>query len=255
MNKMTKLVLALAPAFLMAACGGGDDSLDDRLDVADPKVRLVHAVPLGPNVSLFRDGVAQSVVDLPYKGASAYFDVSTSSATWSVRTTAAPNATIGESTFEATRGDKFTLVAVPGSGSLTEVLNIRDPYNKDLTSDNGRVRVLNAAINAPDIDVYITPPNADLAPLAPNFASVDYKTSFPASGEDSLDVANATTPYWMTITAAGSKTPLFRAPITVAENADWLVTVLPDSVAPNDVKVLVVASDDANPATEVPNTL
>ena len=55
--------------------------------------------------------------------------------------------------------------------------------------------------------------------------------------------------------AAGSKTPLFRAPITVVENADWLVTVLPDSVAPNDVKVLVVASDDPNPATEVPNTL
>jgi hypothetical protein len=29
----------------IAACGGGDD-LDDRLDVADPTVRFVHASPL-----------------------------------------------------------------------------------------------------------------------------------------------------------------------------------------------------------------
>lgn len=255
MNKMSKLLLALAPAFLMAACGGGDDSIDDRLDLADPKVRLVHAVPLGPNVSLFRDNVAQSVVDLPYKGATGYFDVSESSATWSVRTTAAPNATIGESVFEATRGDKFTLVAVPSANSLTEVINIRDPYNKDLNDDNARVRVLNAAVNAPDIDVYVTAPNADLAALTPNFASVDYKAAFPASGEDSVDVAGGNTNYWMTITVAGSKTPVFRAPITVVDNADWLVTVLPDSVAPNDLKVLLVVADDPNPATELANTL
>ena len=39
----------------VAACGGGDDNLDDRLDIADPKVRLVHAVPGAPNVALYRD--------------------------------------------------------------------------------------------------------------------------------------------------------------------------------------------------------
>jgi hypothetical protein len=57
MNK--RQLLAVLPALILAACGGSDDSLDDRADIADPKVRLVHAVPGAPNVSLFRDGVAQ----------------------------------------------------------------------------------------------------------------------------------------------------------------------------------------------------
>ena len=55
-----KFLLALLPVLLVAACGGGDDSLDDRIGVADPKVRMVHAVPLAPSVSLFRNGVAQA---------------------------------------------------------------------------------------------------------------------------------------------------------------------------------------------------
>ena len=43
------LALALLPAVLLAACGG-NDGIDDRLGTADPKVRLVHAVPAAPNV-------------------------------------------------------------------------------------------------------------------------------------------------------------------------------------------------------------
>ena len=47
---------------LLAACGGSDDdSFDDRADVADPKVRFVHAVPGGPNVTLWRNGYTASV--------------------------------------------------------------------------------------------------------------------------------------------------------------------------------------------------
>ena len=58
MNKRQMLALAVIPAML-AACGGNDDNFDDRADIADPKVRLVHAVPGGPNVSLLRDNQAQ----------------------------------------------------------------------------------------------------------------------------------------------------------------------------------------------------
>lgn len=48
MKHSMKFLLALAPIALIAACGGGDDDLDDRLDIADPKVRFVHAIPAGP---------------------------------------------------------------------------------------------------------------------------------------------------------------------------------------------------------------
>ena len=133
MNKRHLLALAVASA-LLAACGGGDDdSLDDRADIADPKVRLVHAFPGAPNVSLFRDDQAQAsdVTNLPYKGASNYFDTERRVHVWDVRTATTPAVTVGSQTFETHTGNRYTLIAVP-----TEVVVIADPYNKSIVSDD-----------------------------------------------------------------------------------------------------------------------
>jgi hypothetical protein len=255
MKTSTKMLLAFAPALLLAACGGsGDDSFDDRADLADPKVRLVHAVPLAPNISLFRNDVAQAsdVTNMPYKGASKYFDDSTDTARWDVRTATSPAATVGSVTFDARRGTKYTLVAVPDAGSLTEVVLIGDPYNKGLTSDKARVRMFNASFNATSLDVYITAPNADLAAASPTFSAVGFKQAQPGSGSDSIELNGGS--YQLRLTAAGSKTVLFTATVDIANNADWLLTTVPASVAPGDVKVLVVKSDEGAPATELSNT-
>jgi hypothetical protein len=255
MNKTIKLLLLCAPVMFVAACGG-DDDIDDRLDIADPKVRLVHAVPAGPNVALYRDGVQQpDASNVPYKGASKYFDVSGSNATWTVSSNPG-NVAIGSQVLNASRGNKYTFVAVPDAGTGTELLLIADPYNKGLGTSKARVRVLNAAFNAPDVDVYINEPNTDLTTVGPVFPSVDYKAAEPASGSDSNEFAAGNHVYWLTITAAGTKVPVFRAPVTVPDNGDWVVTLVPDTVAPLDVKVLVVkANDDASTSDEVANTL
>jgi hypothetical protein len=255
MKNSFKYLLALTPMFLMAACGGGDDSLDDRADVADPKVRVVHAVPLGPNVTLFRNDVAAApeANGLPYLAATNYFDVPTGTATWSVRTTTG-NANIGSQTFDASRGNKYTLVAVPAASSLTEVIAIRDPYNRSLTDDDAYVRVLNAAFNAPDVDVYITGPNDDIATATPNFASIDYRAVEPASGSDSREFPG-NNPYRIRVTPAGTKTVVFDSTVNIGNRADWLLTIVPDGITPNDVKVLRVESDSSSPAVELSNSL
>jgi hypothetical protein len=254
MKTSTQRLLAVLPAFLLAACGGGDDSLDDRLGVADPKVRMVNAIPLAPNVSLFRNSVAQAgdVTNLSYKGASKYFDVETGLGQWDALTATNPALPVGSVTFDAQRGKKFTLVAVPNSGSVTELAFIVDPYNKGITSDNARVRMYNASFNANSIDVYLTAPTADIATLAPTFATVGYKQAVPASGADSLEVEGSA--YRLRITTAGTKTVIFNATFTLAQNADWLLTSVPGSVTPGDVKVLVIKSDEGAPATELSNT-
>jgi len=254
MKDSTKVLLALAPVFLLGACGGGDDSLDDRLGLADPKVRLVHAVPLAPNVSLFRDDVAQNadVTNMPYKGASNYFDVPHASATWAVKTATSPAVDVGSVAFNADRGHKYTLVAVPDAGSLTEVVLINDPYNIGLVSDNARVRVFNASFNSANYDVYLTAAGIDLTTVAPNFASVGYKQAVPASGVDSGQLEGGN--YSLRITTAGTKTVIFTAPVNLAKNADWLLTSVPGSATPDDIKVLVVQSDTSTPATELSNT-
>lgn len=247
------LLLALpAAAAVISACGGGDDSLDDRLGIADPKVRLVHAVPGAPNVSLFRDDIAQSaeVTNMPYKGASNYFDVSSSSARWDVRTATTPTVTVGTSTFDANRGNRYTLLAVPSSASLTEVALIVDPFNKSVVSDNARVRVFNASFNATTaLDFYVTAPNADISAVAPTFSGVGFKQALPASGTNSVEFEGGARQ--LRITRAGTKNVIFNAPINLAADADWLIVTLPDSATLDDVRVLAVQSDSGTPATEI----
>jgi hypothetical protein len=257
MKILYKLLLAAAPVLLVAACGGGDDSIDDRLNLADPKVRFVHAAPLTAPLSVTRNGVAQpDATGVAYTGASNYYDVSTGTATWRVATTTG-NAQVGTLDFDAGRGGKYTLVAVPDL-SLTgaELVFISDPYNKELTANNARARVLHAGANSTgSLDVYLRPAGTDIGTITPDFPGVGYKSASPASGSDSIDVTVGSGAYELTITPAGSKTPYFRAPVTVMNNADWLITILPDSATPNDLKVLLVKANDASATQEIANTL
>jgi len=248
------LALACAPAIWLAACGG-NDGIDDRLGVADPKVRLVHAVPGAPNVSLFRDGAASpenaNVTSVAYKGASVYFDVSANSHKWDVKTATTPAVSVGSATFDAHRGNKYTLVAVPDAGSLTDVVVIDDPFGRGLTTDNARLRVFNAAFNTTVVDVYLTAPGVNLASVQPTLPGAGFKQAVPASGTNSVDVEGGD--YVLRLTSSGTKTVLFTSPVTLAKNADWLLVPVPASITPNDMRVLVVKSDDGAPATELLN--
>lgn len=253
MKTTTKFLLAAVPALFLAACGGGDDDANDRLDLADPKVRLVHAVPLAPDVTLYRNDqtVAPELSGLSYKDASPYVEIGTDTFRWDIRTATTPALPVGNVTFDAGRGNKYTILAVPNAGSVTEAVLIDDPYNKGIVSDNARVRMFNASFNAASLDAYLTAPNVDLAGVQPTFAAVDYKEAVPESGQDSSELEGGD--YQLRLTTAGTKTVVFTANVTLAENADWLLATVPGSVNANDVKVLVVQADSADPAVELAN--
>lgn len=243
------LLMAVASASLLAACGGSDDdSIDDRVGVADPKVRFVHAVPDGPNVTLQRDGDAETdATDVAYKYASQYYDVSTRDYTFTLRS--ATGATeLASLPLEADRGNKYTLLALPTASGGVELLSIRDPYDKSLTSDDARVRVFNAAANAPSFDVYITPTGVDLATVTPRFPALGYKQVAPDSGRNSVEVAAGA--YQVRLTPVGSKTPFFDATVSAPEDGDWLLVALPDTEQANSVRILLVRSDDSDDATD-----
>lgn len=224
MKSTRRLLLSILPAAaLLAACGGGDT--EDRLDVADPKVRFVHASPLAPNVTLYRETVAQAdATNVPYRYAGDYFDVSTNAANWSVQT-AVGNVVVGTTVVPATRGNRYTIVAVPGSSTETGIYLISDPYNKSLTTNNARLRLMNAAFNAANVDLYLNAPGTDIAAVGPRIAATAYRTSGPATGTDSIDIAAGT--YQMSITTAGTKTVLFRGTFTITDNQDLLLIAVP----------------------------
>lgn len=248
MKYLSKFLLACVPVAMLAACGGGDTA--DRLDVADPLVRFVHASALAPNATLYRGAVAQSdATDAPYKFASNYFDVAMSASDWSVKTASGAVA-VGTVTIDPVRGNKYTIVELPASSTDSSIYLINDPYNKALTSDSTRLRVMNASFNASSIDLYMNVVGTDIAAagVTPTIKATVYKTSGPASGSDSIDIPGGT--YQMTITAAGTKTVLFKGQLSFANNKDILLLTVPDSVLPGAVKTLVKIEGTAG-ATEV----
>ena len=238
MKTFHKLLLSAAvPLLGLAACGGSDTQ--DRLDVADPVVRFVHASPIAPNLTLYEGTTAQSdATNVPYKFASNYFDVDTGAADWSVKT-ATGAVTLGTVSIDPQRGTRYTIVALPSSSTDSSTYVIVDPYNKPLGSSSSHLRVMNASFNAPSIDVYMSGIGADLTPpsVMPFIGATAYKTSGPASGSDSADIPGGT--YQVTVMTAGTKTILFKGQVTFDANKDVLLVTVPDTVLPGAIKALV----------------
>lgn len=252
MKTLRKILLACAPLMLLAACGGGDDSVDDRLSLADPKVRFVHAYEGGPAVGLYRNGGTIGGVDgVNYRFASNYFDVSSTAADYSVRTTTG-GVQLSTQNLNPHQGDKYTFLAYAGAGGVPSVLFIEDPYNKSLTSNKARVRVVNASNNATAVDVYLTAPTTDINTVSPNYGAVALGSAVPGSGSDSVEFdANN---YQLRITTAGTKTVIFNAPLNLAQNADVLLVTEPSGVLANQIKVLAVTADSGTTAPELLTT-
>jgi hypothetical protein len=236
MNSTCKFLLACVPVVWLSACGGGDTA--DRLDVADPVVRFVHAAPLAPNLTLYEGSVAQSdATNVPYKFASNYFDIGTSLSDWSVKT-AAGAVSVGTVSIDPKRGDKYTIVALPVSDTESSVYLITDPYNKPLGSSSTRLRVMNASFNASNIDLYMNAVGTNIAAVGvdPLIAATAYKTSGPASGSDSADIPGGT--YQLTITSAATKTVLFKGQLGFGDKKDILIVVVPDPAVPGAIQTL-----------------
>lgn len=246
------LLSALVLAPLLAACGNGNnDDFDDRVGVAAPRVRFVHVATGGPAVTLHRnENREKDATNIEYKFATQYYDVGTGFNAFSLRT-ASNDTEISKASLNASRGHKYTVLALLSS-SLLELATIDDPYNKSLVSDNARIRFLNTAVNAQNVDVYLTAGTTDLNSVTPILSGISYKAANPPSGANSIDLEAGT--YQIRVTAAGTKSPIFSSIVTLAKNVDWLLIALPEKpssiLIPNDIRVLLVRSDDTPDATD-----
>ncbi len=238
MKSIHPLLLAALPICL-AACGGGGSDLGDRLDVADPVVRFVHASPLAPHVTLYRGSAAVAdAADAAYTYASNYFDIGTSTSRWTLRSTDG-SITFGGLTIDPRRGDRYTIVALPSSDGGNGLYLITDPYNKPLSSTSTHLRVMNASFNAANIDVYVNPVGSDISPAGalPFIPNTGYKTSGPASGNDSMDLPGGA--WQIAITPAGSKTILYKGLLNIGNNQDVLIVTVPTSLLPGAIQPMV----------------
>jgi len=249
MKLIHKLLLACVPFAALTACGGGDT--EDRLDVADPAVRFVHAAPTAPAVTLYRGTTAQpDATNAPYRYASNYFDVDLGVSDWSVKTTVG-DVNVGSVNIDPQRGTKYTIVALRTSATAAGTYLITDPYNKALTSDSTHLRLMNASYNAASVDVYMNTPGTDIATVTPSIAGTAFNTAGPATGNDAVDLPGGT--YQVTITSAGTKTVLFKGQLSFANNQDVLILTVPDTSTASGVSALVKVEGtaDATPITPI----
>ena len=100
----------------------------------------------------------------------------------------------------------------------------------------------------PAFDVYITGVDNDLANETADLANVPYKEVAPESGDDSIDVERGD--YRVRLTLPGDNDAFFDVNVSVPEDGDWLLVALPEDATPNNVRLLLVRSDDSDDATD-----
>jgi hypothetical protein len=244
MKRLPTATLLACSALVLAACGGGGTA--DVLNISNPTMRIVNAMPSDPALQLYRNSDQQTIAGMPtYEESSKYFDTVNATSEWSVRD-ASTGLQIGDTSLAASGSTRYTLIAFPGSTTAADLMQISDPYDVSLTSDSARVRVVNASLNSGPFDVYITAPGVDIVANAATLTNVAYETAVPASGENSYSFPSGT--YEIRLTIAGTKTVFFDGTLSANNNDDLLLVSLPNSDAAGDVKLLDIpsATDELN---------
>lgn len=253
--KKIAAVLLLGSLGMLAACGGGSDDIGQIIGTSSPQYRTMHVNPFIGNVDFGVNGTTR-IAKVGFKNVSNYFgiDAVATTATVSNAGSATP---LASANFNPANGHRYTALAIVGAtASATSLAIIDDPYDKSILSDKARVRTFNAAYNAPNVDVYVTAPNADISAVPPTMGGAAYGSASPASTQDSIYVDGGT--YEIRVTTAGTKSVIFASqPFSLANNADWLITTLPaggaGTVTPNAIRVLVAQANGASQtASELP---
>jgi hypothetical protein len=249
MNTLFKLATLAGTALALAACGGND--VAQALNLGAPQARFVNAVPDSPTLALYRKGDLQSDAGTQaYEGASKYFDTVNVTSTWDVRAAAA-GTELGTTSMRAENETRYTIVALPGSGTMVNLLQISDPYSNAVTS-KGRVRIVKGDTVEGTMDVYITAPGADISGATPTMAAVSSQTPSPASGADSYSLASGV--YQVRLTPTGTKTVFFSGALNVGDHDDLLLVTLPTSDGLG-VKILDIPSGSGESNSDIANSL
>src|SRR5450755_1765659 len=152
-------------AFALSGCSKSNNNSN-----GSAQIRVVNAFFEAPSLDYVVAGTTLATA-LPFQGIKPYQGVSNGTQTFTVTVTGAATPLVNASS-SVTGGANYTYVVY---GPLTSVGTIlaSDSFN-DPGSGFYAVRVMNTAAGIGPIDVYLTPPGADLTVAAPTVGSVAY---------------------------------------------------------------------------------
>lgn len=223
--KLLSKSLVICSVLLLAACNSDNDPAPVVAAPPAPatlKVQVLHASPDAPAVNVLVDG-GEVLSDVDYKQGSGQLILD--EGTYSVQVDgilpAGPATVIGpvDLTFS---GDTVYTIAAVNSVAAIEPVVISQP-DVAVAAGAARLFVLHGAAAAPQVDVYVTTPGADLAASAPVGTFSFKETIGPA------EVAAGD--YRIRVTAAGDATAVVYDSGTLTLNAgdDLTVAAVPNT--------------------------
>jgi hypothetical protein len=194
---MKKSVAILGVGLLglvMGLTGCGDSNNDEA------RVRVFHASPDAPNVDVLIDG-GRILENVPYTVASDFLGVDAGDRRIQVNVTGTDTTAIDAHVMLVDDVD-YMIVAADKVANITPLVFTADRSRPE--SGSARVRVLHAAPSAPNVDVYVTAPDAGIANAQPVLSNVPFKAL-----SDYLTVPAGT--YDVFVTPRGTKTIAIQA--------------------------------------------
>ena len=186
------LALALTVGIAGTACSE-DDTTEPTPVTAN--VRVVHASPDAPNVDVLVDNVVV-LTNVPYEAASAYLAVPAGTRNFKVNATGTTT-TVIDADVAVTSGMYYTVMATGPVASIQPLVLTDDLTNP--AAGNVKVRLVHGAPSAPNVDIYVTAPGADISMTAPTLTDVPFR-----GYSDYLEVPAGS--YQVRITPTGTKT-------------------------------------------------
>jgi Domain of unknown function (DUF4397) len=229
-----QLGLAALISATLTACGGGSSSHDSA------QLRAVHASPDAPKVDVVVN--KKKLAEASYGEATGFNSVDPGNATININVNGSnPTVTALAAQAALERNKYYTVLAANKAASI-EALTVVDENNTP-ASGSAKLRVVHAAPDAPEVDVYVTAPSVDIgATLAVPALSFAFKGIVPANGTRALEVPGGD--YRIRVTPKGSKTPVVydSGTVNVASGADLVIAAIQEnnvaSVAPISLLLL-----------------
>lgn len=161
-------VAALAATALLLGCS------DDKTGPSGTaQVRVVHGSPDAPAVDVLVDG-AVVLNNVAYQDASGYLDVPSGTRNIKVNVAGTATTVINANT-AVNENVNYTIIATNLLASIEPLVlvdDLTDPAGGDI-----KLRLVHAAPNVGQVDIYITAPGADLAAATPTLTAVSFKTA------------------------------------------------------------------------------
>ena len=225
MNMIGKLLIACSVLALAACDSSNDNPPTSEQPITEPsttKLQVLHASPDAPAVNVIFDG-AEVLVGVDYKVGSGQLEIT--EGTHSVQVDAilpgGNAAVIGPVDIEFLRDSIYTVAAVNSVGALEAVV-ISQP-DVPVSAGSARLFVLHGSVAAPEVDVYVTAPGADLAASAP-VGTFSFKETIGPAEVTAGD-------YQIRVTAAGNSAAVVydSGTITLADGNDLTITAVPNT--------------------------